>query len=181
MVVTATNLIQGPATIYAGAFGATEPATVGAAPGVGWTDLGGTKEGVTLNIEQTFSDLTVDQIIDVIARKRTGRNINVATSLAEPTLANLAPAIGNSEAVANVLELDNGDAAAGYSPDYGAILLDGIAPGGFRRRIILRKTLQTGNIALAYTKDGQTVIPVTFSLHWVSTSIAPMKIEDAIA
>lgn len=181
MAVTSTNLIQGPATIYGAVFGATEPATVATAPGAGWTDLGGTKEGITLNIEQTFSDLTVDQIIDVIARKRTGRNINVSTSLAEPTLVNLATAIGNSAPASNVLELDNGDAAAAFSPVYGAILFDGIAPGGFRRRVIVRKTLQTGNIALAYQKDGQTVIPTTFSLHWVSTSIKPLKIEDALA
>tara|TARA_B100000700_G_scaffold110520_4_gene124542 strand:- start:274 stop:816 length:543 start_codon:yes stop_codon:yes gene_type:complete len=176
MTVTATNLIQGPATIYAGAFGATEPADIDTAPGVGWTDLGGTKEGVTLNIEQTFADLTVDQIIDVVGRKRTGRSINVATSLAEPTLENLARAMNNTAPTSDVVELDNDESA--FSPDYGAVLLDGLAPGGLRRRIILRKTLQTGNIAMAYTKDGQTVIPVTFALHWVSASIKALKIED---
>lgn len=181
MTVNATNLIQGPASLYAAPFGTAEPATISTAPGAGWDDLGGTKEGITLNIEQTFADLTVDQIIDVIARKRTGRNITIATSLAEPTLDNLALAMNNTGPTSDVLELDNGDAAAAFSPAYGAVLLDGIAPGGFRRRIILRKTLQTGNIAMAYTKDGQTVIPVTFSLHWVSASIKPFKIEDATA
>ena len=149
MTVTATNLIQGPATIYAGAFGATEPADIDTAPGVGWTDLG---------------------------RKRTGRSINVATSLAEPTLENLARAMNNTAPTSDVVELDNDESA--FSPDYGAVLLDGLAPGGLRRRIILRKTLQTGNIAMAYTKDGQTVIPVTFALHWVSASIKALKIED---
>lgn len=178
MVVTATNLIQGPATIYFGTFGVTEPATVATVPGAGWTDFGGTKEGITLKIDQEWADLTVDQIIDVIQRRRTGRTIAVATSLAEPTLANLASAIGNSAPVAQVLELDNDISA--FQPTYSAILFDGVAPGGFRRRVIVRKTLQTASIELAYKKDGQTVIPVEYSLHWVSTSIKPFKIEDAL-
>lgn len=179
MAVTSTNLIQGPATIYFGVFGATEPATVATAPGVGWTDFGGTQEGITLKIDQEFADLTVDQIVDVIQRRRTGRTISVGTSLAEPTLANLATAIGNAAPASNVLELDN-DATA-FSPAYSAILFDGIAPGGFRRRVIVRKTLQTASIELAYKKDGMTVIPVEYSLHWVSTSIKPFKVEDATA
>lgn len=179
MAVTATNLIQGPANLWAGPFGTAEPAAIGTAPGAGWVDLGSTKEGVTLNIEQTFADLTVDQVIDVIARKRTGRIVTIATSLAEATLENLATAIGNTAPATKVLELDNGDSALAFSPTYGAIIMEGLGPNGVKRRFILRKTLQTGNIALAYTKDGQTVIPTSFSMHWVSSAIKPLKIEEA--
>jgi hypothetical protein len=32
MPVTSTNLIQGPATLYTGIFGATEPATIATTP-----------------------------------------------------------------------------------------------------------------------------------------------------
>lgn len=177
MPVSASNLIQGPAVIYGAAFGAAEPATIDAAFSAAWTDLGGTKEGVTLNIEQTFADLTVDQIVDVVARRRTGRTMSIATSLAEPTLENIARAISNTAPVTNVLELDDGLAA--FSPAYGAYAFDGIAPGGFRRRVILRKTLATGNLAMAYTKDGQTVVPTTFMGHWVSASIKALKLQDA--
>lgn len=177
MPVSATNLIQGPATIYGATFGATEPAAITDAFGVGWTDLGGTKEGITLNIEQTYSDLTVDQIIDVVDRRRTARMVSIGTSLAEATLANLALAISNTAPTANILELDNGLNA--FKPAYGAYAFDGIAPGGFRRRVILRKTLGTGNVAMAYTKDGQTVIPTTFQGQWVSASISMLKIQDA--
>lgn len=177
MPVSASNLIQGPATIYGAVFGATEPATIDAAFGVGWTDLGGTKEGVTLNIEQTFADLTVDQIVDVVQRRRTGRVMSIGTSLAEATLDNIARAISNAAPTANVLELDDGLAA--FSPAYGAYAFDGIAPGGFRRRVILRKTLATGSLAMAYTKENQTVIPTSFMGHWVSASIKALKIQDA--
>ena len=177
MPVTSTNLIQGPAVLYTGLLGATEPATVAAAPSTGWTDVGGTKDGVELQINDEYAVLDVDQIIYEIQRRRTKRVVTAKTSLAEATLANLALAIANAAPVANVLNADDGLAA--FAPAYGAVLLDGIAPGGFRRRVTVRKTLPTDSVGVAYKKDGQTLIPVTWTAHWVSGSIAPFKIEDA--
>lgn len=177
MPVTSSNLIQGPATLYAAAFGAVEPATIATAPAVAWIDVGGTKEGVELGIADEYAVLDVDQIIYEIERRRTKRVVTIKTSLAEATLANLALAINNTAPAANVLNADDGLAA--FKPAYGAILLDGIAPGGFRRRFILRKTLATDSVGVAYKKDGQTLVPVTWTGHWVSASITPFKCEDA--
>lgn len=177
MPVTSTNLIQGPATLYTGLFGATEPATVATTPATGWTDVGGTKDGVELGINDEYAVLDVDQIIYEVARRRTKRVVTVKTQLAEATLANLALAIANTAPVANVLNADDGLTA--FAPAYGAVLLDGIAPGGFRRRVIVRKTLPTDSVGVAYKKDGQTLVPVTWTAHWVSASITPFKIEDA--
>ena len=177
MAVTATNLIQGPATLYTGLFGATEPATVATAPAAAWTDVGGTKDGVELQINDEYAVLDVDQIIYEIQRRRTKRVVAVKTQLAEATLTNLAAAIANTAPTANVLEGDDGLTA--FAPAYGAVLLDGIAPGGFRRRVIVRKTLPTDSVGMAYKKDSQTLVPVTFTAHWVSAGIKPFKIEDA--
>lgn len=177
MPVTSTNLIQGPATLYTAVFGATEPATVSAAPAVAWTDVGGTKDGVELSVNDEYAVLDVDQIIYEIARRRTKRVVQIKTQLAEATLANLALAIANTAPVTNVLTADDGLTA--FAPAYGAILLDGIAPGGFRRRVIIRKTLPTDSVSTAYKKDSQTLLPVTWTAHWVSASIPPFKIEDA--
>lgn len=177
MGVTSSNLIQGPATLYIGAFGAAEPATIAAAPAVAWTDVGGTKDGIELSINDEYAVLDVDQIIYEIQRRRTKRVVTLKTTLAEATLANLALAIANTAPVTNVLTADDGLAA--FNPAYNALLLDGIAPGGFRRRVILRKVLPTDSVGMAYKKDSQTLVPVTWTLHWVSTSIAPFKIEDA--
>jgi hypothetical protein len=177
MPVTSTNLIQGPATLYVGTFGLAEPLTVSAAPAAGWIDVGGTSGGVELNISSEYANLTVDQIIDIIESRRTGREVTVKTSLAEATLDNLARAIGNAAPAANVLNLD--DNAAAFKPPYSAILIDGIAPGGFRRRIVVRKTIPTDAVGMSYKKDDQTLLPVTWRLHWVSSSITPLKIEDA--
>lgn len=177
MPVTSTNLIQGPAVLYTGLFGATEPATVATQPATGWTDVGGTKDGAELTIADEYAVLDVDQIVYEIERRRTKRVVSIKTSLAEATLANLALAVANTAPVANVLNADDGLAA--FKPGYSAILLDGIAPGGFRRRIIIRKTLPTDSVGMAYKKDGQTLLPVTWTGHWVSASITPFKIEDA--
>lgn len=177
MPVTSTNLIQGPAVVYGGLFGATEPATVATTPATGWTDVGGTKDGVELIVNDEYAVLSVDQIGYEIERRRTNRVVQVKTTLAEATLANLALAIGNAAPVANVLNLDDG--LGFFKPAYGAVLLDGIAPGGFRRRVIVRKTLPTDSVSTSYKKDSQTVIPMTWTGHWVSASIVPVKIEDA--
>lgn len=177
MPVTGSNLIQGPATLYTGLFGATEPATITVLPTTGWADVGGTKDGIELGINDEYAVLDVDQIIYEIGRKRTKRVVTIKTSLAEPTLANLAIAVANTAPVANVLNADDGLAA--FSPAYSACIFDGIAPGGFRRRVTLRKTLPTDSVGVAYKKDGQTLIPVTFTGHWVSASIVPFKVEDA--
>lgn len=176
MGVSSTNLIQGPATLYVAPFGTAEPAAF-AAPAAGWVDVGGTKDGIELAVADEYAVLSVDQVVYEIERRRTNRVLTVKTSLAEATLENLAHAINNTAPTAGVLNLDDGLAA--FAPAYKAILLDGIAPGGFKRRFIARKCLSTDSVATAYKKDGQTLIPVTFTGHWVSPSIKPLAISDA--
>jgi hypothetical protein len=179
MPVTATNLIQGPATLYLGAFGATEPATVSTAPGVGWTDVGGTQDGVTYAVELEFSELSVDQLVDVPGQRITKRVARVKTNLAETTLANLAIALNELAGTVVTNKFTPTNNLVPFTPNYAAVLIDGIAPGGFKRRIIIRKALQVGNVESAYKKDGQNLFPVDFMGHFVSSSIAPFSIEDA--
>lgn len=177
MTVTSTNLIQGPATLYHAPFGSTEPVSIATAPDAPWVDLGGTKDGVELGIADEYSVLSVDQIVYEVERRRTNRVVTIKTNLAEATLENLARAINNTAPASSVLTADDGLAA--FAPAYNAVLLDGIAPGWFRRRVIVRKVLSTDSVASAYKKDDQTLIPVTFTGHWVSASIKPFVITDA--
>jgi len=179
MTVTSSNLIQGPATLFVGAFGVAEPATIATAPGEGWTNLGGTRDGVELTIAKEYAVLSVDQIVDEIGRTVTSRMVSITTTLAEATLANLARAINETAPTSGVFTPDTN--AAAFTPPYQAIILDGLAPGGFRRRVIVRKVLSTDSVGMAYQKDGMTVIPVTLMGHWVSTSVAPFSITDATA
>ncbi len=189
MAVTVANLVQGPATLYIGAFGATEPAdnAVATAPASAtWTDLGGTVDGAELTIKQEYKELEVDQVVDIPGRRLTKRDLTVKTKLAEPTFQNL------------IYSLNDGTTATGtgYSnftpaftdsatqPTYRALILHGWAAaagaGGKskRRMVILRRVLSSDDVELSYMKDKQTLLTVTWSVHYVSGSTAPFKIID---
>jgi hypothetical protein len=191
MSVTATNLILGPATLYSAPFGSTEPANTNTAltapPIAPWVDLGGTSGGLTLTINQTYTPLTVDQLVDNVGGRLTAREITLATSLAEATLQNLAVALNGGTIAAGT----PGTVPATYTPKTDssatqptsvALLFDGWAPGvpPSIRRVIVRKVLQTGSIGVGYQKDGQTLFPVTFTAYYVSASIAPFFVQDQV-
>lgn len=189
MAVTATNLIQGPGTLYVGDFGETEPAdtAVASAPGGDWTDVGGTQDGVRLTVNQEYTELEVDQVVDVPGRRLTKRDMQVATNLAEPTLDNLVYALNGGAVTSGGTggtayeAYDPAMDTAATQPTYRALLFDGYAPNGKVRRVIVRKVLSTESVETAYKKDEQTLFPVTFSAHWVSSSIKPFHIVDGTA
>lgn len=179
MTVTTTNLIQGPATLWVGIFGVAEPAAVATAPGTGWTELGATQGGIEVSVELTYTELDVDQVVDIPGQTLTKRVAKIKTNLAEATLINWV--LSQNQLAADIatgaVEPANGLAA--FTPNYAALLMDGISPGGFRRRFIARRCLQIGNPGLPYKKDGQVLIPVEYASHFVSSSIAPYKTVDA--
>lgn len=191
MSVTATNLIQGPGELYTGSFGATEPAdsAVNASPSASvWTDVGATKDGVTLNVSLEYAELEVDQIVDTPERRLTKRDFQVATNLAEPTLENLALVLngGTVTSSAAYKTYDPADDNAATQPTYKALLFRGYAPrtaasATMRRNVIARKVLSVEAVEAPYKKDDQTVFPVTFAAHWVSSSIKPFRVIDQLS
>jgi hypothetical protein len=194
MSANVVNLVQGPATVYIGDFGADEPANgdVNATPQASaWTDVGGTTDGCELSINQEYKELEVDQVVDIPGRRLVKRDMSVKTNLAEPTLQNLLYALNDANGGAL------GASGTGYSgyyepaftdsatqPTYRALLLHGWAPGegagnqSKRRMVILRKVLSSDNVEFAYKKEDLTVFSVTWSVHYVDGSTAPFKIVD---
>lgn len=187
MAVTVTNLIAGPADLFHAAFGATEPADSEVALPMDetsvtaqWTDVGGTQGGVTLELEQEYFELEVDQIVDVPESRLEKRVFKVNTNMAEPTLENFVLA-------ANGGTITEGAGFRGYSPkmdnsavspDYSALTFDGIAPNSLRRRVLCRKVLNDATVGQEAQKDGQTVFPVEFKSHYVSKVIPPFDYVD---
>ena len=105
----AKNIIVGAATVYVGPANAAEndrvnvsaanataqdPTKVVSGPSASWHHMGYTMEGVTLNIEPTYNEVMVDQLLDVARLFKTSQSVTVATSLTEATLENLYVAIG---------------------------------------------------------------------------------------
>lgn len=185
MGVVATNLVQGPADLYKGLFGATEPldTAINTAPSASaWTDMGGTMDGVELEIKQEYKELVVDQLVDIPGRRLTKREFSLKTKLAEPTLARLDWALnsatGGVQTGSGFESLQPDDSTSATQPTYSALIVDGYAPGGHRRRLIARKVLSIEGVKTSAKKEDQTVFEVSIATHYVSSSIKPFKIVD---
>jgi len=193
--LVANNTVRGPAYIWVGAFGVTEPAQTNSAliadPGAGWTSIGLTEGGVSWDDDQTVSGTRADQVVDEIGGRVTARKTMVTFNMLEPTLARLAIALNNFGTVttpaSGISVYDPGQYTAGSIPAYSAILVDGWAPqiaggGAARRRAIFRKVLNTNSKVEAVsdpTKDG--VWAFSGQCYFVSTSISPYVVMDQTA
>lgn len=189
---TVENLIQGTGFLYVGALDAEEPTddALHTPPDDSvWTSLGFTQDGITLNFEQEFSELAVDQVVDVPGRRLVGRDLMFGTNLAEPTLKNLKFALNGGTLSEETTAGEDTSGIQSYQPEnnptgepnYAKLLFDGLGPNGRPRRVLVRKALQVGNVGSSYQKDGQTLFPVELRAHYVSSSIAPYKVVDQVA
>lgn len=183
MSVTVTDLTQGPATLYRGAFGAVEPldTAVNATPAASaWTDMGGTTDGAKLSIKTEYSMMEVDQLIDIPGTRATMREITVETNLAEPTLNTLSYALngGTISTGATWEAYEPIDSDAATQPTYSALLIHGWV-GTARRMVILRRVLSVEGTETEYKKDGMTVFKVKIQAFYVSASTRPFRIIDA--
>lgn len=175
--ITPSNVLQGPADIFIGAFGATEPATTSAViDSTVWTFVGATDGGATLTLKQTYSKKVVDQVALPVGSTLSAQELTVATSLAEATLANIRRVL-NDTATGTSFELNS--EIANTEPTYAAVLLQGRAPAGNPRNVIVRRALSTADLAMAWKKDGMTVLPITFEGYYVSKSVKAFKVDDA--
>lgn len=180
MAVTTTNLLQGPADLFHGVFGATEPVDAGTAPAAAWSDLGGTDGGATLTVGQTYAPMTVDQVAMPVDARKTEESVSVATSLAEGTLDNLRRALNIAVAPTETEIEALGELFSNSSPLFSAVLLKGQKPGGGPRLVVVRRALSTENVAMAWTKADKTMIPVTFTGYFVSASVRALRIDDTV-
>lgn len=190
MAVSVTNLTLGPGTLYKGDYGATEPDDSEVGDSVenttvsgDWQDLGGTNGGVALELSQEYTELEVDQVVDIVGRRLTSREFKINTSLAETTLENFL-------IVSNGGTITTGSGFKSYTPKmdtsasqptYIALLFDGIAPDGLNRRVIARRVLSVAGVESEYTKEDQTLFPVEFSCHYVDTNTHPFKYVDEVS
>ncbi len=186
MAVTVAELIVGPANVWHALYTdvAAEPATPNDAP-VGWHDMGGTQDGVNLTIAQSFEQIMLDQILDIVMSVPNERTFNVEANIAQATLDHF-KIVNNGGTFTSGF---TGTAWRAYEPTvdlvnedilYGKLLVRGKAPNGKLRDIILRRTAVTDDVEFAYQKAGLQVLGTTWTAHYVSPSVAPFMIKDAI-
>jgi hypothetical protein len=187
MPVTASNLIQGPAELWCAPFGSTEPldSVLTAAPTTPWINLGATDGGVKVTVTQTYNAMTVDQVVEPVDHRLVMRAVTVATNLAEPTLANLMRVLNATTDTPTVstgiasYELPTGSSAT--QPTSRALIIDGYAPAGFRRRIFVRKALVIDSVETTSKKDAQTYFAIQWKGQYVSPSIGSCRWLDQTA
>lgn len=196
MAITPYNLVQGPATLYWATFGTTEPAITNAAliaaPGAGWTDVGGIADGTSVIMEEdlTYTDQGVDQLPMAVGARLTKMALSVTATLAEATLQNyqlarnqLATVTVGSGGSAGVTTLDPTTGSPSTQPTYTALMIDGWAPTlssgvAAKRRVIVRKCLSSSKLRQEYEKSKMNLYDTAWAGYWVSNSIAPYDIYD---
>jgi len=192
--VNAANLVLGPGRLYVAAFGATEPLDSTVTPsGVTtppssavWTDVGGTDGGVSLEVDNTYVDLAVDQLIMPVGARLTDMKMMVTTKMSELTLANLNTAmnnIGSTGGGSGYSTLDIQVGTSSTQPSYLSMIIDGWAPmlntgAPALRRIIIRKVLAEVKVSMAFDKKTQQGIQASFNAYYVSGSISPIHLID---
>lgn len=195
-MITASNLVLGPARLYVGAFGATEPADSSVTPnGVTtppssstWVDVGGTDGGINFEVDSTYQDLNVDQIIMAVGTRLTELKITVAAKLSEMTLGNINTAlamIGTTGGGSGYSTLDINVGTSATQPNYAALIIDGWAPylstGPALRRIIVRKVVAATKVGIMGDRKTQQAIDCTWNAFFVSNSVSPAHIVDQTA
>ena len=191
MAITPFNICQGPATLYTGLFGATEPAdsAVGSAPSSSvWTDVGGIMDGssVLLEVDLTYTDQGVDQLVDAVGARLTKRTVQLTAALEELTLQNMLLAqnqLGTITTASGYSTYDPSTATSATQPSYTALIIDGWAPTlpagtAMRRRIILRKALSSSKLDLEYEKSKPGVFNCTWTGYYVSATVPMWHVVD---
>jgi len=189
MAVTVTNLTLGPGELFRGEFGAAEPTDTeintdmsAVASAADWADMGGTQGGITLELNQEYTELEVDQVVDIPGRRLTKREFKINSNLAEPTLENfqLAANGGTITEAAGSRAYEPSMDDSGDTPTYSALVFDGYGPNSLKRRVIARRVLNVASVGQEYMKDSQTLFPVEFSCHYVTKAIRPFRYIDEV-
>lgn len=195
MGVTSSNLVLGPCKLYANAFGAAEPADsqvtpngVTTPPGGSWIDVGGTNGGITFEADETYTDLTVDQITMPVGARLTDISFQVTAKLSEMTLANMNLALNQIAILGSgsgYATMDIPVGAASTQPTYAALIVDGFAPllstgQPARRRIIVRKVLSKTKVMLTGDRKTQQEIDCAWTCYFISDSVLPVHQVDQL-
>jgi len=190
----AYQVIQGAGRMYTSTFSLTaanEPGltAINSVPqSSAWTYTGFTSDGITVTIAQAFSEMRVDQLADRVGTKMVTRELTLKANLAEATLENFtlglnSGTITTAAGPAAYKQYEPVYDGTELQPTYIAVLFDGYAPANSagvvkRRRILIRKAISTENVELAYKKDALTLVPVTFTSHYISDTVAPFRFVD---
>lgn len=132
-------------------------------PVTGWNDLGATKTGITVTVNNTEETFDVDQIIGDLDSRPTNWEVTVGTALAEMTLSRLQLAWeGSSIATVGTEQQMGVGQPSVYTKRRLAVLFQ--KPNSKIRAFVFRRVQRTpAESAIAFNKTGdQQSVPVVF-------------------
>jgi hypothetical protein len=136
-------------------------------PATPLADMGFTMEGVEFTLEPDIVDIIVDQLGDAAKLIEQSVKVNLKTTLAEATLANLAIAWGRPDAAytANGLggTLELGVNPTG-KPTERQVRFTGKSPEGFDRTYTCNRAVSVASSSHAFKRGEATVYPVEFRI-----------------
>lgn len=145
------------------------------------TDLGYIVDGVTLIVESDMWYGAVEGIPADIVARRTKSSYKFATTLVEPTMANLKIAYDwqNTESGDDPIALDFG--GENFVPSTASVEIYGYVPGGdlFTRKITLDSAVAESGGELKNTDADMVKIPVTFKGLYNETNSRVGELSDA--
>lgn len=130
------------------------------------TNIGGTKGGVTLMLEQELFDKVGDQIKGKLDRVLTLRSVRARTELLESTIVNLHKASNLAAAQLSGSSLSITDSEGALQ----SVKFTGPAPNGGTRTVILDSCRQVGNTEFTYGRDVDVRFPMELEAMWDPTN-----------
>jgi hypothetical protein len=164
---TPYDLLVGVGTLYVAAAGTAAPATVETAPGVSWTDVGETDDGVKITKTQNIEMFGSDQRTGKVKAVRTEEGLTIEVSLQKATLENLANALGATvttvAAGTGTIGTKSMGLYAGAAVTEFALLFRGNSPyGNWAGQFYVPRGVFIDDIEMEYKKDDKVLIPVKF-------------------
>jgi len=198
---TSTNIIVGAAAFYVADTTLT-PATLASFVGnasfkdtlsvnADYTNVGYTSNGLELQFQPDFGEVSVDQVLDVAKLYKQGMQVNMATAFAEATLENLLIALafnadeltGNkTQSAGLVLDLSAGD--IGECPVERGLVAIGPGTGdcansdNVERVYTAYRALSIENVTVSAKRDEASMFEVSFRLLPEDSSGSYGKIVD---
>lgn len=122
----------------------------------GYTEIGYTEDGVTLEYTAETNDVQVLEETFAIARPITKEILSIKVNMAEASLYNLDKAMAGSVLSGNVITLDGG------VQKEVSLRITGLNPAGYTRAIFIPKATSLGAVGMPFKKGEKTLVPVEF-------------------
>ena len=132
----------------------------GTGPGIAlssaFTEVGYTKDGVTMEYAAEQADIIVHEETFPIGSALTAESLTFTCNMAEASLANMNNAMAGAVLSGNILTLGDGVNKTMN------LKIEGTNPAGFLRAIHIPLAVAGGTVGMSYKKGEKTLVPVTF-------------------